>query len=386
MVAGRPSDIERFLEGAGLIEQAQRLDLGGISRFLKMGADALETVSEALEQSAMYLKLTPESAQRLKDAGGLMKTKTKGISHAMLGKTGDKSMKWLQVEDGLGSLVSNPAVLSGLGGVMSQLAQQSEAAELKQLLVRIDDKLDDVLRHQRDQVLAKVSTAADAIEEAMTIRTAGGDPRTLWEKVSAASMLLFNAQNDALLALRALADKVDDKTKTGELKRTVKDVERQAAIQLAVLARCFELQDEFRVLELDHVADTAPGNLAGHREGVSIARDDRRARVLQTTEHLLSRLERAGAVANDNIVLHVRAARSVIDSANSTVALVEEFHAPLSIVSDRSDLVSMAWRDAVRDPEKVKTAAKEVAQKSAAAGGVAATAGYAAMKLLRSRA
>ena len=29
-----------------------------------------------------------------------MKTKTKGISHAMLGETGKRSLKWLQVEDG----------------------------------------------------------------------------------------------------------------------------------------------------------------------------------------------------------------------------------------------------------------------------------------------
>ena len=29
-----------------------------------------------------------------------MKTKTKGISHAMLGEPGKQSLKWLQVEDG----------------------------------------------------------------------------------------------------------------------------------------------------------------------------------------------------------------------------------------------------------------------------------------------
>ena len=52
------------------------------------GADVATTASGIVEQSAMYLKLTPESAKRLKDAGGLMKTKTEGISHAMLGETG----------------------------------------------------------------------------------------------------------------------------------------------------------------------------------------------------------------------------------------------------------------------------------------------------------
>lgn len=51
---------------------------------------------------------------RLKDAGGLMKTKTEGISHAMLGETGKNSLKWLQVEDGPASILTNPAALSAL--------------------------------------------------------------------------------------------------------------------------------------------------------------------------------------------------------------------------------------------------------------------------------
>ena len=248
--------------------------MGRLSSIAKTGADAANAVSGIIEQSGMYLKLTPESAKRLKDAGGLMKTKTKGISHAMLGETGKNSLKWLQVEDGPGSLLTNPAVLSGLGGLMSQFAQQTEAQELRALLVSIDEKLDDVRRAQRDAVLAKMRSAAAAIDEAMTIRAQGGDPKTLWDKVSGASETILNVQEEALLALGALADKVEGKSKTGELKRALKEIEREVAVQLAILARCFELQDEFRVVELDHVLATAPENLEGHRRGVAAARDE----------------------------------------------------------------------------------------------------------------
>lgn len=86
LVAGNPSAVERFLEHVGLLDQAQEFDLGRLSSIAKTGADAANAVSGLIEQSGMYLKLTPESAKRRKDAGGLMKTKEHGISYAMLGE------------------------------------------------------------------------------------------------------------------------------------------------------------------------------------------------------------------------------------------------------------------------------------------------------------
>lgn len=364
VVAGDRSAVERFLGHAGLLAQAQEFGLGKLSNVLKTGADVMETASSIVEQSALYLKLTPESAQRLKDAGGLMKTKTEGISHAMLGETGKQSLKWLQVEDGPASLLTNPAVLSGVGGLMSQFAQQAEAQELKALLVSIDEKLDDVRRAQRDAVLAKMMGAAAAIEEAMTIRQHGGDPKTLWDKVSGASKTILTVQEDALLSLRALADKVEGKNKTGDLKKATQEIEREVAIQLAVLARCFELQNEFEVVELDHVLATAPANVEGHRLGVADAREKRRASVLESTTRLMSQMDAAGGIANENILLHARAARSVIDSLNSTAAIVDDFHAPLGIESTRDALSATAWREAFRDAQQRRTAGKEVGQKA----------------------
>lgn len=381
LVAGNPSAVERFLEHVGLLDQAQEFDLGRLSSIAKTGADAANAVSGLIEQSGMYLKLTPESAKRLKDAGGLMKTKEHGISYAMLGETGKKSLKWLQVEDGPGALLTNPAVLSGLGGLMSQLAQQSEAQELRALLVRIDEKLDDVRRAQRDAVLAKMRSAAAAIDEAMTIRSLGGDPKTLWDKVSGSSETLLNVQEEALLALRALADKAEAKSNTGELKRALKEIEREVGVQLAILARCFELQDEFRVVELDHVLATAPENLEGHRRGVAAARQRRREVVLEGTRHLMTRIDAAGGIANENILLHARAARSVIDSLNATSAIVDDFHAPLGIESARSSFHVVPWREALGNPQQRRTAGKEAGQKAAV--GVVSVATLAAAYLVR---
>lgn len=370
VVAGDRSTVERFLDYAGLLPHAAPFSLGKLSAVLRSGAAVAETASGIAAQSVFYLKLTPESAKRFKDAGGLMKTKTDGISHAMLGDPG-KVSKWLQVEDGPASLLTNPAVLSGVGGLMSQFAQQSEAHELKALLVRMDEKLDDVRRAQRDAVLAKMNRAAAAIEEAMTLREHGGDPETLWSKVSGEAATVHEVQNAALLELGALADKVDGKSKAGELKKAAQEIEHQVAIQLSILARCFELQDQFRIVELDYVLATAPENLEGHRRGVAEVRRERRAAVLKRTKRLMEQMDAAGGIANANILLHARAARSVIDSLNTTAATIDDFHTPLCIKSDRDPLSVTRWGEAFRDPQQLKRAGAEVGQKAVIVGGTA---------------
>jgi len=368
LVAGDRSAVTQFLVHLGLLDQARDVDLSRFTTLAKTGSDAFATISEVVERSAMYLKLTPESAARLKSSGGLMKTKTKGIRHAMLGEAGKESLKWLQVEDGPGSLLTNPAVLSGVGGLLSQCAQQTEAQELRALLVRIDGKLDDVRRAQRDAVLARMRSSAAAIEEAMTIHAHGGDPQTLWDKVCASSEVILNVQDEALLALDALAHQVEGKSKSGELKRATQGIEGGVAVQLAILARCFELQDQFRVVELDHVMATAPKKLEGHRRGLEAARTIRRASVLDATGRLMGRLDAAGEISNENILLHARAARSVIGSLNATAAFVDDFHVPLGIETNRRSVDVIPWRAALGDPAQRRVAGREVGQNVAVLG------------------
>lgn len=373
VVSGDRGAIDRFLDRAGLRSEAAEISLRKLSAIARAGGEVAKTTSEVVEQSALYLKLTPESAKRLKDAGGLMKTKTKGISHAMLGEPGKKSLKWLQVEDGPASLLSNPAVLSGVGGLMTQFAQQAEAHELKALLVRMDGKLDDLRRAQRDGLLAKLDGAAAAIEEAMTIHRHGGDPNTLWNKVSGESSAILEVQNNALRALEALAEKIEGKSKSRELKVATKDIEFEVALQLSVLARCFELQDEFGVLELEHVLATNPERLEGHRMGVAESRAKRRAAVLARTRTLMERIDTAGDAVNANVLLHLPTVRSVVDSLNATGSIVDDFHAPLGIETSREELTQLRWRDAARDPQQLKKAGGEVAKGAAVVGGAAAT-------------
>ncbi len=380
LVLGSRKAVRRFLKQHGLANAADSFNLERLNKVLGVGSDLLESVSNIAEQSAMYLKLTPESAQRLRDSGGLMPTKTKGISHAMLGKTGDRSMKWLQVDTKASSLISNPRVLAGVAGLMSQVAQQAEAQEFREFLVRIEGKLDAVRRNQRNAVIARMQTAAGQIEDAQILRENGGDPRTLWDKVQGAHSAIINVQEETLLALGALTEKAHAEEKPGAIKKTTCEIEQEVALHLAVLARCFELEDQFRIIELDHVMATAPDYLEGHRQGLMENREQRRGKILGRTRSLMQQLDRCGAVANENIILHSRKAQAIIASLNSTAETVREFHEPLGVTVERDNIAAVTWREALRDPDQWKVAGKEAGQKTVAVGTVLGGLGLAVVK------
>lgn len=378
VVLGDPTAVQRFLDGAGLLSQAQAFELGRLSGVLQTGSNLAETVSGVLEQSAMYLKLTPESAQRLREAGGLMKTDTPGISHAMLGQAGTTSMKWLQVVDGPASLLTNPAVISGVGALLSQVAQQTEAQELRALMLRIDEKLDDARRERRDKELARLRSVTAALAEAQILRRHGGDPKAAWDKVSHLAEAINEVQETALGQLTHLAEKVAAKETPQGLRRTLREVQGDVALQLAILARCFELQDEFRVVELDYVLETSPVRIEGHRQGLIEARGKRRVMVLGRTAALLGQLDAAADMANGHAILHAGAARGVVEVLNATAALVADFHTPLGIETQREDVIAVSRREALSDPRQRRTAGREIGEKAvfvaASAGAVAGAA------------
>jgi hypothetical protein len=360
-VLGDPTAVKRFLDSEGLRTQSQELRLERLGAALETGSNIAELVSDIYANTGRYVRLTKESAEDVRRFG-LMPTSVKGISHAIIGEPGSIS-KWIQIEDGPASLFMNPAVLSGVAGIMAQIARQQEVRALKKLLVSIDGKLDDLRRGQRDEILAKMDRAVSVIGEAMIIRERGGDRETAWRKVENEVGTIAEVQANALRKIEALADKVgdvDDGTGVGFLKKTTNEIESKVGVWLAVLAQCFRLENERAILELDHVLATNPRHWDGHRIGLSEALHEKRDKAVRKTMDLLERLDRAGTVARSNIILHAPAARSVIDSVNTTNKSLEEFHALLGGESHWKKLVSVRWKDAIRDPNQWRKTAKDV--------------------------
>jgi len=237
---------------------------------------------------------------------GLMPIKVEGISHAMLGDPG-RIGGWIQVEVGPSAIFGNPSLLLGVAGIMTQFARQQEVRELRNFLQNIDEKLDDVRRRQRDEVIAKMDRATTAIEEVMMIR--------VW---------------------------------------------------LAVLARCLQLKDEHEILEFDHVLRTAPDSFERHRLGLSQASRERGERIAAMTGAFIAQMTEAGGIAEKNVLLHAFSSRNVINSINGVGGLVEEFQKPLGLGIEGASLENMpknmALRDAIRDPRQLKCAGIDLAK------------------------
>lgn len=358
-VLGNATDVERFLVSEGL--PSRDLGLQRLKSAFGTGAAAAQAGSEIAANSGRWVKLTQESAERVKRFG-LMESKTPGVSHAMVGKPG--SIKnWLQVEKGAGSFLSNPALLSGAAGIMAQLAMQQAMDEITDYLARIDEKVDDVLRAQKDAVVARMIGVDLMIEETMTIREqVGRVSEVTWSKVQGAPATIADTQAYALRQLDALAEKMERKTKISDLATTAKEAESKTQEWLAVLARCFQLQDAIAVLELDRVLDAAPDELDRHRLGLRAARQNRLDLISRSTERLVARMKAAAGAANAKVLLNPTKSPAVVQSSNRVATDVYEFHGRLGIESGRPSSEKRRWVDAAveaRD-KALETGAKSV--------------------------
>lgn len=285
---------------------------------------------------------------------GLMKGSTPGVSRGVIYAKGQAhGIKGLvEFEKGVGALATNPAILAGAAGIMAQFAMQQTITEITDYLATIDEKVDDILRAQKDTVLAEMIGVGDVIEEAMTIRAqVGRVGEVTWSKVQATTLAIAKTQAYALLQLDALAEKLEKKQAIGDLRTTTQSVEAATKEWLAVLARCFQLQDAVAVLELDRVLDASPEDLNNHRTGLQSARRKRLDQISENTERLLTRIDQAASAgrSNWNVLHNSSASRSVVESSNRIADDVLGFCQPLGISWRHDALENKRWVDAAVD-------------------------------------
>ena len=232
---------------------------------------------------------------------------------------------------------------------MAQVAMKQSMDEITDYLAKIDEKLDDVLRAQKNAVLARMKGVALVIEEAMAIRSRGRVDDITWSKVHGAPTTIADTQAYALGELDALAEKLERKSKVGDLATLAAEVEASLGEWLAVLARCFQLQDAIAVLELDRVLDASPEELDGHRLGLRAARQLRLKHISRSTEHLVDRMDAAARTANAKVLLHPTKSPVVVQSSNQVSIGVDEFHQRLGLVSDQRSSDARRWAEAAGD-------------------------------------
>lgn len=329
-VIGEPMAVERFLRAEGLWGASKTLDLRRLGSHLGLASDIAQAASEIAANSSRWLKLTPESARLIKEHG-LTESKTPGVSWVMIGAPG-KIKNWLQTEQGPGSLLTNPAALSGVAGLMAQVASQQTAAEIINYLERIDAKVDDVLGKVDNTVLKDMRGARLQIRRAHTMRDQEGRVTSdSWSEVQNASGKIADVQGYALLELEAIADKLESKKRVGGLAAAAEEAGPDVQKWLAVLADCFRLQESFDVLALDKAMDESSTALNARRRGLEVDRRDRLQLISAHTFDLLARMDAAVGAANKKLLWARTKSLAVVRSGNDLALDVQEFHDVLGI-------------------------------------------------------
>ncbi|MFS0912350.1 hypothetical protein AB3M89_11190 [Microbacterium sp. 179-I 3D2 NHS] len=269
--------------------------------------------------------------------------------HATLRAPNGQFAKNLQFLKTPGAMLTNPAMLAGAAGLMAQVAMQQTMDEITDYLKVIDEKVDDVLRAQKDAVLADMIGVDMVLEEAMTIRKeVGRISDVTWSKVQGTSMAIARTQAYALRQLDGLAEKLESKS-VNELADVSPEVERQTLEWLAVLAHCFYLQEATGVVELDRVLDSSPEELDRHRIALRAARSNRVALITTTTRRLLDRMDSAASLANAKVLFNPIESPAIVRSRNQIADSVGGLHDRIGIEAGSDELEARRWSKAVTE-------------------------------------
>lgn len=343
-VFGATKDVDAFLMSFGLEAKDLKLDrLKGTA--LTSAAVGLQAGKAIAENSGRWMKLTEESAALRKVLPPVVNSTT-GNLHATLRATNGQFAKNLQFVPTATSLFS-PAALAVAAGMMTQMSLEQSIDELHDYLEVIDQKVDDVLRAQKDAVVADMIGVDLVIQEAMTIREdVGRVSDVTWSKVQGSSQIIARTESYALRQIDALAEKLEDAS-VSEIASVAKTAEPKVREWLMIIARCVQLHDSLSVLELDRVLDSSPEDLERHRHALRSARDHRLATIHTATETLLDRMNATIQRANSKVLLSPFAARSAVTSSNHVVHDVLEFQTALEIEDGHHSAQAKRWRTAV---------------------------------------
>lgn len=345
---GDAGAIDRFLASEGL--PARELDLSRLrtATATATGAGVVQAGSQVAATSGRWVLLTEKSARAMKSMP-MMRGSTAHTSRAVA-MDGGRTSHILEIVRTPGAMLTNPAVLTGVAGVMAQVAMQQAMQEITDYLARIDAKVDDVLRAQKDAALSAMVGAQMVIEDALTIREqVGSVSEVTWSKVQATPATIAQTQAYAIRQLDAIAQKLEQASAVGDVAKAAQEARSAVGEWLAVLARCFQLQDAVAVLELDRVLGAAPEELEQHRAGIRIARQNRLDVIERSTARLMVRMDEAAGTADAKMLLHPRSAQTIKVSNELVGSQVRDFTDSLGIENGHESVQVRRWLEAATD-------------------------------------
>lgn len=344
---GDPEQVAKFVASVGL--PSTSFDVSKLAPAAAVGGAVLNAASSVFANAGRWMKLTEESA-RAAQVLPLVKNSTTQFVHATTRGPSGQFAKNLQFVAKPGAFLTNPAVLAGVGGLMAQYAMQQTMDEITDYLGKIDAKVDDVLRAQKDAILSEMIGVEMLIDEALVVRdTVGHVSAVTWSKIQGEASTIARTQAYALRQLDAIAEKVERTAKIGELADLTKDAQSSVTEWLSVIARCFQLQEALGVLELDRVLAASPAEIDDHRLALQTARNRRREVIFRATHSLLTRMDAGAERANTKVLLNPFSAGAVVRARNDIAEGVNEFHIRLGLAEDTSLVEARSWVAAAVD-------------------------------------
>lgn len=344
LLIGDDATLDLFVERESL--PSRPLPTAAVRHAAARGGAAAEAAAVIAENSGRWVKLTEQSAKSVQAAGLRTSAATGNATGVIAGKNGQVA-GFVEFARTPTSLLTNPAALAGIGGLMAQVAMQQAMDDITDYLAAIDAKVDEVLRAQKDAAVAELLGVGLVLDEAMTVRESVGRVSDVqWSKIDQAPRVIATAQAYALRRLEALAEKVESESKVGDLVALMRHVDTEAREWLGVLARSVQHADAVAVLELDRVLESEADSLDAHRAGLAIARQRRLTAIEETTCTLLERIESAAARANDKVLLNPRKAPAVVASSNHASSAVVGLQETLGLTAAAREVEARTWRDA----------------------------------------
>lgn len=320
IVAGGDVAVQDFLKSLAVPERKrvklQSKSLGRLRDQMKNTGTVAQGLSEIAEGSGYYIKLTKESAA-LRKEHGLYET-AGGITYAKIAnfeKPG-KPGKWLKVDESLGAQFANPAVLSGLGGLMTQAALEQALSEIASYLKRIDTKLVDISDTINDANVSNLIGVHTAIQKEIRRRDSGiRVDQDMWSKVSSYGDKLSGPQDNALRRIGAISKKLTACISISEANSALDSAMSDVRNWLVVLVHVRQAELWLDELELEYRSNENSADYGKYVDSVRKEQIESLAKTNQGLDNLLDSIDYVINLANRRMVLDRSNAEKAIPKA-----------------------------------------------------------------------
>lgn len=294
---------------------------------VSMASKGAQKASDAMVESGRWVKLTKESAEMVAKYG---KNCKKGALQAgVVRQPNGRIIKHLKFTQP-GQL--NPALLTGVSGVMAQMALEQAVSEITDYLKEIDAKLDDLLRDQKDQTVSKLAGISHMIDETMFIyQQVGSISATTWSKVSGCPQDIATIQAYAIAKIKGLTEKVEREQDPKQVRPLTQQIRQEIHQWLGMLASAVRMQDQVSCIELARVCQEEPEQLEAYKKGIVLARNKRLEEIEQSLNALGKQLEKKAKTVGGQVLLNPYSSPHAIANIESIASDLNAFASTLQL-------------------------------------------------------